>query len=444
MRVSTATLILSGLASTCLAKPIALERRTTTHHNASTVSISGSHYHSHSGHLHTQSHATGTSHPSGPFRNVTTVHATRTVSTEVQCSGTYTGSDSGEAPTSTPPYPTVGPPPHSNSTHSTGLHSGSSTVSRSSSAAYSSTVLPSSKYPTSSPPSPSSSAAHSSTVLPSSESASSSASSPSSTSISSQYQQGVVSAIGVITDTWDDKGKAWKQMGGWVGAVVFKTLMDYDHWTGSKSQESIYGAALLDIVTNKDLLNSSGAIDGFNDDQAWWVLAFLRAYQNYGHVELLNQAATQWKQIQASSQTTASNAGTAPKLDGLQRNQVIPASCNVAGAVYWEQTPGSPITAISTSLFAQMGAELYAFTKDEQYRQGADAAINWLRSMMLSDTGIMNVDHVNIAGCAKGAGSLTYNTGNYSPSMTRLRIYRTKPIFRSLPICHYFPLPKHW
>ena len=196
---------------------------------------------------------------------------------------------------------------------------------------------------------------------------------------------------------------------------MYQDMMDYDYWSKGTTNE-MYADALLDIVTDPSRLSGVGATDDFNDDQGWWMLAMLRAYQVYGHEEFLTQAAKQWKQIQQSSQTSNSSAGSAPNQGGLARTLVITSNCDVDGAVYWEQSKDSGFTAISTNLFAQTGAWLYAFTKDEQYREGADKALGWLRRVMLNPkTGTMVVDSITPNTCSKNAGSLTYNTGNISP-----------------------------
>ena len=192
---------------------------------------------------------------------------------------------------------------------------------------------------------------------------------------------------------------------------LYQNLLNYDHWTGDTSQESPYGQGLLDIVTNPNLLINSGAIDDFNDDQRWWMLAFLSGYENYGHVELLNQAINQWKQV------TANAAGTATDQGGLAHNLTIPAGCIVAGAVYWEQTPDSNFTAISTNVSAHSSAWLYAITTEEEYLHEALAAVGWFRSEMLGSNNIMVVDALQMPQCIKDPGSLDYNTGE-SPSLT--------------------------
>ena len=229
--------------------------------------------------------------------------------------------------------------------------------------------------------------------------------------VNPQYEAVAKSALAALTQTFTLSQHGWNHIGGWIGAVVYQDMMDYDYWTKGTTN-SVYAESLLAIVSSQNLLNGAGAIDSFNDDQGWWILAFIRAYEVYGHVELLNQAEKQWKQIQATSQLASNNAGSTPNLGGLARNVAIPATCDVGGAVYWEQTAGSPITAISTGLFAQIGAWLYAITKDEQYRKGADLAINFERRKFLNvNSGIMDIDNLNPQNCQNGLGSLTYNTG---------------------------------
>jgi predicted alpha-1,6-mannanase (GH76 family) len=213
----------------------------------------------------------------------------------------------------------------------------------------------------------------------------------------------------------------WTDVQGWIAANTYNDIMDFDFYSKTTSFQSTYGNALLQISTTPSLQGTVLSTDGFNDDQLWWCLAMLRAYQNYGHDELLNQTVKQWTVIGANAQLSKSDQGTSIDKGGLKRSDPIPASCDVDGAVYWSSQPDSTLNAISTSLYAQVGAWLFELTGDEKFRGPADAALGWLQRMMLNqNTGIMNIDSVSPAGCVKHFGSLTYNTGVYIGALTSL------------------------
>jgi lysophospholipase L1-like esterase len=224
----------------------------------------------------------------------------------------------------------------------------------------------------------------------------------------------VTAAIGSMSEFYSTAAHEWTNVKGWDAANVFNDIMDYDHWEGTTTYASDYGQALLDIATTPSLQSSVGSTDGYNDDQLWWCLAMLRAYENLGHSQLLSQTVTQFNQISATSLLLAADSGTTPNKGGIARTNTIPASCDVDGAVYWNQNPDSSITAISTGLYAQVAAWLLQITGDASYRVAADKSLDWLRRNVLSTSeGILTTDNIALPGCTKNPGSLTYNTGGF-------------------------------
>jgi hypothetical protein len=235
------------------------------------------------------------------------------------------------------------------------------------------------------------------------------------------YSSVVSDAISAMGNSYSTSSLQWTDVRGWIAANAYNDIMDVDFYSKTTSFQSPYGNALLQISTTPSIQGEVLSTDGYNDDQLWWCLAMLRAYQNYGHDELLNQTAEQWTAIGANAQLSTSNQGTTPNIGGLQRSEPISASCDVDGAVYWNSQPDSTLNAISTSLYAQVGAWLFELTGDATFRGPTDAALGWLQRMMLSQsTGIMDIDSVTPAGCQKHLGSLTYNTGVYIGALTSL------------------------
>jgi hypothetical protein len=275
----------------------------------------------------------------------------------------------------------------------------------------------------------------SSTTLQASSSVSSSSTTPTTTTTSveptatpftptpnSAYLAIAKSAITALTGNYSTTSRQWGGITGWIAANAYNDIMDYDHYTGSKTYENTYGAGLLEIALSTDLQGTVLSTDAYNDDQLWWCLSMLRAHTNYGHIELLTQTIKQWQQITESSLLTAADQGTAPTKGGIIRESVIPATCDVDGGVYWAQLGDSNVNAISTSLYVMVSAWLFEITKEAQYKAAADKSLGWLQRVMLdSKSGIMTIDSITPTGCVKNLGSLTYNTGMCSlHSMTKL------------------------
>jgi len=239
--------------------------------------------------------------------------------------------------------------------------------------------------------------------------------------INANYASVATSAITALDGFYMKDSFRWKNIGGWIAANVYNDIMDFDLWSKTKKYESTYGASLLTIATSTAAQKTADSTNDFNDDQLWWCLAMIRAYQNYGHKELLDQSIKQWRAISANAQIFKSDQGTKVSKGGIDRDTAIPADCDIDGAVYWASAGDSGLNAISTSLFAQVGAWLLAITGDASFRGPTDSAINWLQRMMLDKkTGIMNIDALTAGGCTKHLGSLTYNTGTYIGALTSL------------------------
>jgi predicted alpha-1,6-mannanase (GH76 family) len=150
-----------------------------------------------------------------------------------------------------------------------------------------------------------------------------------------------------------------------------------------------------------------------NDDNGWWILSLIKAYNVYGDSAYLTEAEALWDVIATTSVTVAADAGTSPNHGGIARNPII-ANCDVAGAVYWERSADSQLNAISTGLFAQTGALLYEITRNTKYLDGSKNAIGWINRMILNPTtGILVQDRVSPTDCKQIPGALTYNTGVY-------------------------------
>ncbi|PBP24109.1 glycoside hydrolase family 76 protein [Diplocarpon rosae] len=239
--------------------------------------------------------------------------------------------------------------------------------------------------------------------------------------VNPELAQTASSAINALGNFYSKERLQWTNISSWVAANVYNDIMDFDLFANTKQYEETYGASLRTVATSPDAQKAVQSVNEFNDDQLWWCLAMIRAYQNYGHKELLDQSIKQWKDIGADAQVFKSDQGTTVTKGGIKRDMPIPADCDVDGAVYWSSETHSALNAISTSLYAQVGAWLWAITQDQAFRGPTDSALGWLQRRMLdSKTGIMAVDALVPDGCELKPGALTYNTGVYIGALTSM------------------------
>lgn len=98
------------------------------------------------------------------------------------------------------------------------------------------------------------------------------------------------------------------------------------------------------------------------------------------------------------------------------RSYQIPPTCDIDGAVYWNQGPTSGFTAISTSLFAEASAWFDELIGNSGFLNAANWSLGYIERNALGFNGIAVVDNVHANDCSKHAGSLTYNTGTFPES----------------------------
>jgi Glycosyl hydrolase family 76 len=145
---------------------------------------------------------------------------------------------------------------------------------------------------------------------------------------------------------------------GWQAAVAQSTLETYQQTTGDTSYE------LLPFFTY--LLNRSGAFeDNFDDDTAWWGLAWLQYYDITRAPLFLQTAETDANYIHQDWDSTC------------------------GGGVWWQRSPHYYKNAIANELFLELTAWLHNTIRgDTKYLAWAKAEWNWLdnHSGMISKT----------------------------------------------------------
>ncbi|KAI9050281.1 hypothetical protein LZ554_005449 [Drepanopeziza brunnea f. sp. 'monogermtubi'] len=196
--------------------------------------------------------------------------------------------------------------------------------------------------------------------------------------INADHAKVATSAISALDSFYQKESLVWTNVRGWIAANVYNDIMDFDLFSHTRQHENTYGAALLTIATS----------------------------------------------AAAQEQLSHADQGTTPRITpgGIPRDAAIPAGCDVDGAVYWSSQGSSGLNAISTSLYAQVGAWLFALTGDAAtFRGPTDRALAWLQRVALDPaTGIMVVDGLTVQGCRKNPGALTYNTGVYIGALTSM------------------------
>ncbi|TVY81459.1 hypothetical protein LSUE1_G001867 [Lachnellula suecica] len=216
--------------------------------------------------------------------------------------------------------------------------------------------------------------------------------------------------------------KQWANISGWEAANVYNDIIDNDRYSGDNTWQSSYGAALSAIASTPSLQNGRAQTeDMYTDDRLWWCLAMLRTYDTYDRGNMKNTALlaaiNSYDTIAKQSLLSSKDSGTMPSGRSIQ----IKAGCDVDGAVYWTSQATSPVTSISTSLFAEVSAWLFDITSNSTYHDNAVKSLGWIQRVALdAKTGTVGKDSMRPANCQILPGGLTYNTGVYLGTLSSL------------------------
>jgi len=174
----------------------------------------------------------------------------------------------------------------------------------------------------------------------------------------------------------------WETTGWWNAANALTAVIRYMRHTGDLSHleiiETTFAAAQLE---------HAGFIDGYFDDNGWWALAWVAAYDLTGESRYLGAART----IFAHNQ------------DGWD------GTCG--GGLWWNQDRQYK-NAITNELFLTLAARLHQRTPgDQDYRAWALRAWQWLSASGLIGPGGLVNDGLTAACANNGGTTWTYNQG---------------------------------
>ncbi len=192
-------------------------------------------------------------------------------------------------------------------------------------------------------------------------------------------------AFEALMDNWYQAGSgSWRDLGWWNTANALETVVNYSYERPLNDIRAI----VLDVYDNMRTKYQPSFIDDFYDDEGWWALALLRAYDRVADPEFLRAAKTIFDDI----------------LAGWDED--------VCGGGIWWSKKRNEKNAIENELFITLAARLYARTNDESYLRWSERAWTWFDQIGLQGpNGLIN-DGVNLTECDNnGEPAWTYNQG---------------------------------
>ena len=188
----------------------------------------------------------------------------------------------------------------------------------------------------------------------------------------------------------------------WGGALALVVAEDRYQHTHAQVDRNL----VISLLNSLAYFNAPGSLfgnwqtDGWDDNLAWMVNAFLRGYQLTGDPAYLTQAEAGW------------NNGYIQGWD-----------TTVAGGGIWENTDKQSKCALSNDPFVFEGVALYQITKDATYLTKAETIYSWAHSTLLVTSG-QNAGRVH--GCVGANGAVqadddnVYNDGSFLEAATQL------------------------
>jgi hypothetical protein len=177
----------------------------------------------------------------------------------------------------------------------------------------------------------------------------------------------------------------------WGGALAITVAEDAYQHTHNQADRNL----VISLLNNLAYFNGPGSLfgnwqtDGWDDNLAWMVNAFLRGYQLTGVSTYLIEAEAGW------------NNGYNQGWD-----------TTVAGGGIWENTDKGSKCALSNDPFVFEGVQLYQATGDSTYLTKAETIYSWVRSTLFVSSSSSNVPGApgQIHGCVDNKGMLQSTT----------------------------------
>jgi predicted alpha-1,6-mannanase (GH76 family) len=178
--------------------------------------------------------------------------------------------------------------------------------------------------------------------------------------------------------------------GWWNSANALTATIDYTRLSGDPS--------FVPLIENAFSTRRDGDYTerDYNDDEAWWALAWIDAYDLFVPVE--RHEADRFLR----------------RAEFIFRNMARSWDDVCGGGIWWKKKPKTYKNAVANELFLSVAAKLYVRTLEPRYLEWADRELHWFldRSAMLRSDGLI-VDGLDTtcAVTASTSATWTYNQG---------------------------------
>ena len=174
----------------------------------------------------------------------------------------------------------------------------------------------------------------------------------------------------------------------WWLAQVWDAVMDGVVRSRERGQVNTEWLRLLDYVYSGQAARTPTFTNQFYDDEAWWALASLRAYEITGNRIYLHRAEALWADIRTGW------------------------SDELGGGIYWRKDERRTKNACINGPAALLAARLYAIEGRPEDLQMAERIFAWLKATLVSPWGLV-WDNVAVVDGSIDKRTFTYNQGTF-------------------------------
>lgn len=196
---------------------------------------------------------------------------------------------------------------------------------------------------------------------------------------------GIAAGMAALQLFYNTSTGLWKTTNWWNSANALQTTIEYSRLTG----ESTYRKTLSNTFEKQK--HKKFLDPWYRDDDGWWALAWIKAYDLTGETRYLNMAKTIFKDMQKGWDSQC------------------------GGGLWWLKKQQNYKNAITTSLFLSVAAKLHLRTPNDKgtgsYLNSAKRSWAWIKkSGMINSKQLVN-DGLNSRCRNNGEPTWTYNQG---------------------------------
>jgi predicted alpha-1,6-mannanase (GH76 family) len=237
--------------------------------------------------------------------------------------------------------------------------------------------------------------------------------------MSGNFRANADAAVAALMGWYNTASGLWDTTGWWNSANALEAVIDYSLRTNTTTYQDLISNTFL---KNKDfnpfrLINvNANFLNGYYDDEGWWALAWIKAYDLIGIGDYLNMAETIFADMTKGWDQFCQGGIMWKKWDGP----------------LWKEFKN----AIANELFLTVAARLYQRTSNQSYLNWAQKEWNWFSTSGMigqqtdpSKNQVKNMinDGLDQTTCASSGSFYTYNQGVIPGWQTYIRLLVTRP-----------------